>query len=1081
MDLEDPFTTTLPADGSDPVQELPLLHGSSCTHCAFKTTSQDNITRHWRLAGHSEAGEMVEKEARYKKVQLQSWLWAQRRHARYWSVSTDDGERAAAGPAGEEATSTCPVERKITKLEAKLKAKASERLRKGDLREGMEYDSAWVKRMGWAKHFGTRDRLDIHAAAEWVRAREAQRQRRAREEGEEAAAEVAMLTRLGESFDREIERCCLRLDSVPVETLQWLASISPLEPRGLPFARTEAEDAKTKYRSVGHRYLGFCARAYRLGRKQALEKLAVVFTDEQWSLLGDILMVAHRRHDTDFANDAESESGSEEEGLGSDTEDEMEQQQSRSSGRSVLHTDELDRAVFVFVLSSIKQRIGGSMYSSPLLSFCAALGIVKRPLGYQDPYMYTQPLAGIMWWARLFMLEATFEGQSCDLQEVGIEKVLEFRRVHHDWMCVGSHSVISTVIHWMAYGKGHRLKMGGRPSIRWEEGGEALLHSGERIGVADFRRTFRSLAHDANGLLNQLMGGTWTQTSRKLAINRITDTLLRMGTGQSFATDPRNAWLDPGPGKVMRLNRQALLDGSGTRWKQKQAHRWLHRLRAFREALMVLVHVWGGQPGRGPELLTMRHSDSWQLIRNVFVLEGQVMLVTERDKSKAIRDNGRKVARFLPDRIGKMLVAYIIWLLPFEEALCEDANLPGPKEEMLEFIWRDTAGERHWQTDRLSRVMGRVTMAGTGVRIGVARYRPVAIEMGRRIRGLVMRQLETELGEDEADETLDVDPLTGETVDCQGTWNIVWDLQSTHGTRVARQHYAVNTQYPGKLQPELIASYREISKLWHQFLENDEGEGGNNKPALPLDAEVQLENDQGEQGNSSIRTSTSNNTGRTIRAEKPAASVEGEIQHGLELLLGEGARWRSEKQAESMRAVMSLKRDQAMISILPTGAGKSVLFMLPALLADTGISIVVVPFVALMDDLVDRAVGNGIDCIQFRTTGTCGREGMARAARLVVVSADLVSAPEFLGYADALVGAGLLRRVFIDECHVAVMDVSYRTKLAELAGLRRFGCPLVMLTATLPPQLERWFREQMLGKMALTVRDRTTKLNCRYR
>ncbi|KAK4205960.1 hypothetical protein QBC37DRAFT_462571, partial [Rhypophila decipiens] len=50
-----------------------------------------------------------------------------------------------------------------------------------------------------------------------------------------------------------------------------------------------------------------------------------------------------------------------------------------------------------------------------------------------------------------------------------------------------------------------------------------------------------------------------------------------------------------------------------------------------------------------------------------------------------------------------------------------------------------------------------------------------------------------------------------------------------------------------------------------------------------------------------------------------------------------------------------------------------------------------------------------------------------------------------------------------------------------ITGLRRFGCPLVMLTATLPPQLERWFREQMLGKMALTVRDRTTKLICRYR
>ena len=105
---------------------------------------------------------------------------------------------------------------------------------------------------------------------------------------------------------------------------------------------------------------------------------------------------------------------------------------------------------------------------------------------------------------------------------------------------------------------------------------------------------------------------------------------------------------------------------------------------------------------------------------------------------------------------------------------------------------------------------------------------------------------------------------------------------------------------------------------------------------------------------------------------------------------------------------------------------------------------------------------------------------MPRAARLIVVSADIVSSAEFSGYVDGLSCTGLLRRIFVDECHTVIMDIGYRAKLGELVGLRRFGRPLVLLTATLPVVLEDWFRGEMLAKSAIIVRDRTVKLNCRY-
>jgi hypothetical protein len=36
------------------------------------------------------------------------------------------------------------------------------------------------------------------------------------------------------------------------------------------------------------------------------------------------------------------------------------------------------------------------------------------------------------------------------------------------------------------------------------------------------------------------------------------------------------------------------------------------------------------------------------------------MLVTDRDKAKSIRGYGRKVARFLPERVGQLLVVYLV-------------------------------------------------------------------------------------------------------------------------------------------------------------------------------------------------------------------------------------------------------------------------------------------------------------------------------------------------------------------------------------------------------------------------------------
>ncbi|KAK4441869.1 P-loop containing nucleoside triphosphate hydrolase protein, partial [Podospora aff. communis PSN243] len=179
-------------------------------------------------------------------------------------------------------------------------------------------------------------------------------------------------------------------------------------------------------------------------------------------------------------------------------------------------------------------------------------------------------------------------------------------------------------------------------------------------------------------------------------------------------------------------------------------------------------------------------------------------------------------------------------------------------------------------------------------------------------------------------------------------------------------------------------------------------------------------------------------------------------------------------------------RSELLIAVLPTGGGKSVFFMLPAVLDESSlcgglINIVVVPFAALIRDMEKRAREMGVDCLWWRTGSHGDRAERQRDARLVLVSADVAVCLEFMAYVQSIRSRGRLGRIFFDECHTSITDVSYRARLGKLKEMHRFGCPMVMLTATLPVSMEMWYREKMLCRDAAILRSAAAKHNIRYR
>jgi len=160
------------------------------------------------------------------------------------------------------------------------------------------------------------------------------------------------------------------------------------------------------------------------------------------------------------------------------------------------------------------------------------------------------------------------------------------------------------------------------------------------------------------------------------------------------------------------------------------------------------------------------------------------------------------------------------------------------------------------------------------------------------------------------------------------------------------------------------------------------------------------------------------------------------------------------------------------LALMPTGGGKSLCYQLPALL-QPGISLVVSPLIALMQDQVRQLIDNGI-AATFINSSIQGGEIARRLAQLERGEFKLVYlAPERLLLGDFVTGvlsrvvAGVgLNAFVIDEAHcVSEWGHDFRPDYRLLSELRRRhpGIPILAFTATATPRV----RTDIIAQLAL--------------
>lgn len=172
-----------------------------------------------------------------------------------------------------------------------------------------------------------------------------------------------------------------------------------------------------------------------------------------------------------------------------------------------------------------------------------------------------------------------------------------------------------------------------------------------------------------------------------------------------------------------------------------------------------------------------------------------------------------------------------------------------------------------------------------------------------------------------------------------------------------------------------------------------------------------------------------------------------------------------EGQEKLVQAVLS---GQDVLGVMPTGAGKSLCYQIPALMLP-GISLVISPLVSLMKDQVMALVKNGVKAAFVNSSLTPGQiQTVMRRARegwykIIYIAPERLSSPDFLDFASK----SEISLVTVDEAHcVSQWGHDFRTSYLEIIPFIE-SLPkrpvLAAFTATATAEV----REDILGLLAL--------------
>ncbi|KAJ5300045.1 hypothetical protein N7476_007735 [Penicillium atrosanguineum] len=550
--------------------------------------------------------------------------------------------------------------------------------------------------------------------------------------------------------------------------------------------------------------------------------------------------------------------------------------------------------------------------------------------------------------------------------------------------------------------------------------------------------------------------------------DRMADDFNQPKAGWSFLQDPRTSWPVNGAQwmsdrvRTERPLQQLFIHADEGRFSIDGIKRFFGFVADFKEKLAVVSHITSGQPARGPELLSIRHRNTAAGgQRNVFIEDGLVALVTRYHKGFYASGDAKVIHRYVPREVGELIVWYLWLVLPFIEQLqaydqqiCQSPAIPDTQASKL---WGIDAGTgREWTSVRLKEALVRESKMRLHHGLTLAAYRDIAIAISRRYFSNA-KPFPHNVREDGTEVMAD-DEENEDAMDDEQWIRHVADLQAAHTTHVAEMVYGRMMSQQQGTTAGRQAGFRTSSVHWHDLL----GFDIKDIPSSVLGKRPQPR---------------WKDEGVMMRDERQHLVETTNMTEALQRMTGQPAMQFRGVQGAAIQSIQG--GHSRVVVVMPTGGGKSMLFMLPAWVAQRGgLTVVVVPLTALRADLQQRCQAAGIPCVEWDSNRHPDH------AAIVFVTPESVFTDGFQSFLNRQRELMRLDRIVIDECHMMLNESEkFRPRLQQLGRLHQCGVQIVFLTATLPPCEEsRLFKRMQVTREDISIhRERTSRHNVAYR
>lgn len=378
---------------------------------------------------------------------------------------------------------------------------------------------------------------------------------------------------------------------------------------------------------------------------------------------------------------------------------------------------------------------------------------------------------------------------------------------------------------------------------------------------------------------------------------------------------------------------------SGYTWRENTLAAYEATVQEFLKRLSVLVHVSGGQPVRESEFFEMTWRNT-QRRRSISHRHDRVMIHVKYHKGQQQTEKYKENVRFLAHPIGDLLLNYIVDVLPLRQVFLRQAS---PKSLLAPFLWEKNG--KVWPEGQLSRCLEEASTRACITRFHVSNWRQITVAI---VKTKFAGQMECFDADDNDEDAEEMDEAIR-----------IMTIQRNHKIQTANRAYANQTGasfsnlWDGQIRMSLRASM-----LWQDY----------------WGVETMLQSKK--RKNDEERTGLAKRIAMGVYRPRKPWSADALLGALKRFYGSKEASWKCVEQERAMTAIMSWT--EQVVAILPTGAGKSLLFMLPCTLPDAGTTILIVPLVALRGDLLRRIRDAKIDHIEWKP-------GEAREAALVVV------------------------------------------------------------------------------------------------